>query len=393
MRKRILLLPLLFLAACAQTVTTVPPRVLCATSAATISDDFPGARRGACDTLSDTRFRVHIEPEDEQVRNPSPWFAFRVDRLNGRALRIHVDYGSWEHRYVPKISDDGEHWRVMDPDLYELSGDERVLTIRLPAGDGAVFIAAQELLMPADYERWSRQLATREYVTRSVPGRSRQDRPIWLLESGAGNHEVVLLTGRQHPPEVSGSIAQLAFLDTVFGDSPLAVRFRERFRVLAIPLMNPDGVVDGHWRHNLGATDLNRDWGPFVQPETRLIRRLLQDIEAEGGRPVAFVDFHSTRDNKFYTQAEVTQPANFSATWLERAGRRLPDYVFENAPRPRSATSNGKNYMYKRYGIPSLTYEVADEEDRKRVRDAARVFAEEFMRLWLERDVPAESVE
>jgi hypothetical protein len=31
---------------------------------------------------------------------------------------------------------------------------------------------------------------------------------------------------------------------------------------------NPDGVDKGHWRLNDGGVDLNRDWGPFTQPET-----------------------------------------------------------------------------------------------------------------------------
>ena len=47
-------------------------------------------------------------------------------------------------------------------------------------------------------------------------------------------------------------------------------------------------------------------------------------------------------------------------------------------------TAIGKNYMYKRQGIPSMTYEVGDETSRADASAAARVFAEEFMRLLLE---------
>jgi len=46
--------------------------------------------------------------------------------------------------------------------------------------------------------------------------------------------------------------------------------------------------------------------------------------------------------------------------------------------------ANGKIYMYKRDGIPSMTYEVGDETSRVDASAAARVFAEEFMRLLLE---------
>jgi hypothetical protein len=40
--------------------------------------------------------------------------------------------------------------------------------------------------------------------------------------------------------------------------------------------------------------------------------------------------------------------------------------------------------MYKRYGIPSVTYEVGDETDRLATETAAVVFAEEFMKLLLQ---------
>ena len=40
--------------------------------------------------------------------------------------------------------------------------------------------------------------------------------------------------------------------------------------------------------------------------------------------------------------------------------------------------------MYKRYGIPSTTYEVNDEIDRNAIRPAATVFAEELMLLMIE---------
>ena len=41
--------------------------------------------------------------------------------------------------------------------------------------------------------------------------------------------------------------------------------------VIVYPLMNPDGVDEGHWRHNTGGIDLNRDWAHYNQPETRQV--------------------------------------------------------------------------------------------------------------------------
>jgi hypothetical protein len=123
-----------------------------------------------------------------------------------------------------------------------------------------------------------------------------------------------------------------------------------------------------------------------VQPETQLIEELLADLDRNDFRIRAFIDFHSTKRNLFYTQAESdpTQPVHFSRDWLENARARIVNYEFTDEARPTSDTANGKNYMYKRYGIPSVTYEVGDETDRLATETAAVVFAEEFMKLLLQ---------
>ena len=381
----------LVIAGCATQPETPPPPVpagtLCDSGTATIDDSFIGARRGACTMLGPTAFELSIVREDDAVRNPSPWYAFRV--TSDEAVSITLDYGDWKHRYVPKLSRDGSSFELV-PDAWVSQADENSLSLNIPAGSNQLLISAQQLLTPEDYEVWRRRLAERTEASLTIAGRSVADLPVYKVESGAEQSELIFMTGRQHPPEVSGAVAMMAFLNTVYGDSDLARQFRERFHLVSLPLMNPDGVIAGHWRHNLGQTDLNRDWGPFTQPETRIVKDLLDEFDDDGKSVEAFVDFHSTGENLVYLQAEPTDPEGFSAIWLARAQKRLRtteglDYAFDTEPRPSSETANGKNYMYKRYGIPSVTYEVGDETTDHDATVAAAIFAEEFMRLALER--------
>ena len=120
------------------------------------------------------------------------------------------------------------------------------------------------------------------------------------------------------------AIAFFAFYETLLADSELAAKFRQHFNIIAVPLLNPDGVIGGNWRHNLSGTDLNRDWGPFKQPETLLIKKLLDQLDASGKNIRVFLDFHSTKRNVFYTQndANPTKPLRFTQTWLENAKPR-----------------------------------------------------------------------
>src|SRR3546814_2301684 len=89
--------------------------------------------------------------------------------------------------------------------------------------------------------------------------------------------EVLRGLGRQHPRETTGTQALMGFVDELAADSPLARDFRERTLVIVLPLLNPDGVVEGNWRGNINGQDLNRDWGPFTQSETRAVRDVLKD--------------------------------------------------------------------------------------------------------------------
>ena len=81
---------------------------------------------------------------------------------------------------------------------------------------------------------------------------------------------------------------------------------------------------------------------------------------------------------------------------MTQSSRTTPGYDIEKEPvdyvrvywllseHATPETANGNNDIYRRYGIPSMTYEVGDETSRADAFAAARVFAEEFMRLLLE---------
>ncbi len=366
----------------------IPPGEPCVADGFTVSDDFEGARRGDCQVMGTNKVYLYIRPENEPPINDSPWFAFRIDPAEATTAEIVLRYDGGHHRYVPKISYDGESWEALEETSVVTRRRGRIASINLPLNGETVLLTAQELLLPDDYEQWTRRIADETSAELAELGQSANGQSIYWLDVSTEARDVLFITGRQHPPEVSGAYAFFAFAETLLGNSELAVRFRERFRIVAIPMLNPDGVVLGNWRHNTGGVDLNRDWGPFSQPETRAVSALIDELDASGHRIRAFLDFHSTRRDVFYTQNDEfpTDPPGFTATWLENAAARITDYEFDNSQNPVSDQANGKNFMYRRYGIPAVTYEVGDETDRELAQSAARVFAEELMELMLEQD-------
>ena len=355
----------------------------CENDIALIDTHFEGGAFHRCD-VRDGTFVITVRPEDSKVRVPMPWYAFRATPKQPGDAVVLLGFDDAEaDRFWPKFSRDGATWQRMPESTVAVSKDNKRLALRSPVSEAPLWIASQRIVTTAFYDAWFRTLAERADVTVRLLGRSLRGRPIMVGETAA-KPQTVLLLGRQHPPEVTGALTMQAFVATVLGDTDLARRFRESFQVIAIPLLNPDGVAAGHWRHNAGKTDLNRDWGSFRQPETRIVRRLLHELEERGIALRLMLDFHSTQlteTHLFYTQRPADGDGTahaFAVGWLERVSRRSPHLRFVHRP-SKSASANAKNYFFDRYGIPSITYETGDETDPDWIAAAAPTFAEAMM--------------
>ena len=346
----------------------------CQTAAARLHFDFDGASASACAVTGERAFTLLVTPEHAPPINPSPWYAFGYTATGDAPVMVTLRYLGAQHRYAPKWRAPGGEWRDLPA---ERATDGSSAAIRLPAGEGV--IAAQEIMTPADASadlaRWAAASGARPFVL----GYSHDGRSIEAIRIGrADAPRLVILLGRQHPPEVTGAIAMRAFVDALaaqaggFGD----VQF------LVVPMLNPDGTARGHWRANRGAQDLNRDWGAFTQPETRAVKAWLDALPA-AVRPVLMLDFHSTRSNLFYVQGpDETDAAQrrFLVAWLEGRENALAGYPFTIEPRnanPGSGTA--KNWFHATYAIPAYTYEVADDADRAATGAAAKVLAESLI--------------
>lgn len=71
----------------------------------------------------------------------------------------------------------------------------------------------------------------------------------------------VVLTARVHPGESVGSWMMKGALDFLTSiDIPEAEILRQHFVFKVIPMLNPDGVINGNYRCSLAGCDLNRRW-------------------------------------------------------------------------------------------------------------------------------------
>jgi murein endopeptidase len=112
---------------------------------------------------------------------------------------------------------------------------------------------------------------------RVLLGRSAEGRPIHAYRLGNPAARRLLVVGSVHGNEPAGMTVTRRLLRV---SPPL------RAELWIVPNLNPDGLAAGT-RANAAGVDLNRDFGRFSQPETRIARALVRRI-----RPNLSVWFH-----------------------------------------------------------------------------------------------------
>lgn len=371
----------------------------------TFSNAFDGARLNGIAQNNDSTYTILVTSENTPI-NTSPWYAFKVWGKQHQTIDLWLTYQvGTKHRYYPKLSHDGEKWAALDSLRYEEIGKgdkgfgpgalpEKV-RMRLEVGPDTLWVAGQELENSSMVNRWMDGISQKKFVSKSTLGKSYEGRNLNMLSIGnTESKNMIMIISRQHPPEVTGYLAMRSFVETLASDTRLAKRFRKQFAVYVVPLMNPDGVDNGFWRHNSGGVDLNRDWANFNQPETTAVKEFMESmVKKKKGKFYFGIDFHSTWDDIYYTvDPELTgNMPNLVPTWLDHVKARIEGYDPNIKPNGDLVpTTVSRNYFFVEHGAEALVFEVGDNTPRDFLREKAVKAAEELMALMLERikDIP-----
>lgn len=352
-----------------------------ASDGVTFSNQLDGARLNGVVRLAQDRYQVTIAPESLPI-NPSPWYGFSVRSAQVRHLTIHFRYLHGKQRYTPKLSHDGKHWRIASKK--EFTADKTGGgTLRVDSNTKPLQVFAQIPVGEDEYAHWQAGLAEKVTLKQMSIGHSVEGRPLRALTFGNPDSDRLLVViGRQHPPETTGATALMEFVDTLAGDQTQARSFRDQILTLVIPLMNPDGVASGNWRGNAHGQDLNRDWGPFHERETRFGRDAINDLLSHDGRSLVLaIDFHSTWKDIFYIVKDdpATAPGGLLQQLIEQMRKTFPGQIRVKA---NAATGNVfKNWVSRHFHASAVTYEVGDQSAADEVDRHASVAASTLMKL------------
>ncbi|KFW76554.1 Cytosolic carboxypeptidase 1, partial [Manacus vitellinus] len=158
------------------------------------------------------------------------------------------------------------------------------------------------------------------------------------------NRPYVFLSARVHPGETNASWVMKGTLEYLMSNSPNAQCLRESYIFKIIPMLNPDGVINGNHRCSLSGEDLNRQWqnpNPDLHPTIYHAKGLLQYLAAIKRLPLVYCDYHghSRKKNVFMYGCSIketmwhTSVNAASCDLMEDPGyRALPKILSQIAP-------------------------------------------------------------
>ena len=104
------------------------------------------------------------------------------------------------------------------------------------------------------------------------------------------SRQSIIFTARVHPGETSGSYVIESVINNLLNNSTLSNNLLDKYLFKIIPMLNPDGVIHGHYRNNILGKDLNRMWQEPLAGITPTIYYLKKLISIN--KPYFFCDFH-----------------------------------------------------------------------------------------------------
>ncbi|KAM3870035.1 cytosolic carboxypeptidase 4 [Diretmus argenteus] len=171
------------------------------------------------------------------------------------------------------------------------------------------------------------------------------------------NRPYIVLTARVHPGEPNASWVMKGTLEFLCSSDPVAQCLREEFVFKIIPMLNPDGVINGTHRCDLNGEDLNRQWckpDPVLSPTIYHAKGFLHYLSSTGRTPLVFCDYHghSRKKNVFLYGCSIKETLWQSGSAVNTVGlkedpgyRTIPKTLDRIAP---AFSFNSCNYLVEK---------------------------------------------
>ena len=351
------------------------------------SNQFDGARLNNFQKLNDSTVVAYITPENTPINN-SAYYAFSIWSKVPRTIYLSFKYPpGYSHRYRPKIKINNK-WSLID--TLKILNKKNNTLVKLELSAIPQIIAAQKIESSKDVKKWYQEMIKKNsnILNYKTVGKTALGRDLPVLFSDNSKHDqkdIIVLLTRQHPPETTGYYAFQYFIGKILEDTQISKKFLDKYQIIAFPIMNPDGVDLGHWRHNTNGIDLNRDWSYYNQPEIKhAVNFIEKKIKKNKSVVILGLDFHSTWYDIFYTneeRKETTLP-NFIDDWFKNIENKIANYKIKEAAQ-NSKKPVSKGWFLNRFNATGITFEIGDNKNDEKIKELSEVAALEMMKILL----------
>lgn len=246
-----------------------------------IDANFPGGNI-VVESRSDNTIYLRQDLRDTE----GDWFYwyFRVSGAAGEHLEFRFTGSDVVGPLGPACSFGGSAWKWLGSD----SRIETGFAVDIPEdAESAGFAMAIPYVM-ADLERFTARIGTEERVSIETPYHSKDGRPAPVIRIGGAPERSpahrILITCRNHACESMASYVLEGLIEGVLAPDDTGRWFAEYAEVLAVPMVDIDGVERGDQGKNRRPHDHNRDYGSpvAVHPEVRGLKELVEPWARSG---------------------------------------------------------------------------------------------------------------
>ncbi len=227
-------------------------------------------------SMDESCVRLAVEQRD----SAEDWFywCFKVENAAGKTVTFQFESPYRVGYYGAAVSHDYQTWHWQ----YDTKGHEDgSFTYTFGDAENEVYFAHDMLYRPQRFLEFAKESAL---LLQSLC-KSEKGRDVPYLDIGFGK-EVILFTARHHACESTGNHVLEGVLKQLLQDD-----FFSKYRILCVPFVDFDGVVDGDQGKNRRPHDHNRDYdptAPAIYKTTSAIRALTESLQVK-----YFFDFHS----------------------------------------------------------------------------------------------------
>ncbi len=238
-----------------------------------VTSDFEGGNAKIVDINEDI---VSLEVELGDTVDDWFFWCFKVCGAQGKRVTFNFESEARIGYYGAAISYDLKnwHWQYKEP---KYSGGS--FTYTFGEDEEEVYFAHDMVYRP---ERFFEFAKGRDFEVKTLCT-SEKGRAVPYIDIGEGE-ECILLTARHHACESTGSYVLEGVLEEI-GE------MADKFRIICVPFVDFDGVVEGDQGKNRNGCDHNRDYDRAVVPKYKSTAEIRKIADRENIR-FAF-DFHS----------------------------------------------------------------------------------------------------